>query len=523
VSVGGGGSAGARRGRVVLVGAGPGDPDLITVRGAEVLRRADVVVYDSLVAHELLALARPDAERIDVGKRGHEDPTRAQQEIQALLVARARAGHLVVRLKGGDPFVYGRGGEEASACRAARIPFEVVPGVTSALSGPAFAGIPITDRRHGASFAVVTGHRDAARPWTSIRWDRLATAVDTLVVLMGMRNLDKIAAALIAEGRAADTPVAVVMEAATARQRVVVAPLAEIAERARSAGLAAPAVVVVGDVVRLRDELAWFDTAPLFGRRVLVTRPAEQAGELAALLRAAGAEPVRVPMIRVVATQDGAGVAAALGALADYDALLFTSANAVRAFASALAAAGYAPAAAPRALCVGPATAQAAREAGFADVEAPSPRADAESLLAALRTRAPAGARFLFVRGVQARTVLPDGLRAAGACVDEAVVYRTEPAALDEAGLRAALVRGELDALTFASASAARRFAALLDEPARRAAAAAVVAAIGGTTAAALREAGLPPSVEAAQADMPSLVDALAEAFAGPARRGGPG
>lgn len=509
------------RGRVVLLGAGPGDPDLITVRGAALLRRADVVVYDSLVDRELLALAPPGAERIAVGKRGHEDPARLQEEIHVLLVTHARAGRLVVRLKGGDPFVYGRGGEEASACRRAGVPFEVVPGVTSALAGPAFAGIPVTDRRHGASFAVVTGHRDAARPWTSIRWDRLATAVDTLVVLMGMRNLEKIAATLIAEGRAAATPAAVVMEAATPRQRVLVAPLGEIAARAREAGLAAPAVVVVGDVVRLRDELAWFETAPLFGRRVLVTRPAEQAGELASLLRAAGAEPVLVPMTAVVATPEGPGVADALAALDDHGELLFTSANAVRAFAARLADAGRAPAQAPPALCVGPATAEAARRAGFRDVEVPAARADAESLLAALRARGPlAGARLLFVRGAAARDVLPRGLRGAGARVDEAIVYRTEPAAVDAPALRAALVQGALDALAFASPSAVRRFAALLDEPARRAAAACVVAAIGGTTAAALREAGLPPDAEAEHAGMPALVEALAGGFARRARGG---
>lgn len=511
------------RGRVVLVGAGPGDPDLITVRGAELLRRADVVVYDSLVDRELLELVRPDAERIAAGKRGHDDSRRAQQEIEELLVARAREGRLVVRLKGGDPFVYGRGGEEASACRRAGVAFEVVPGVTSALAAPAFAGIPVTDRRHGASFAVVTGHRDATRPWTSIAWDRLATAVDTLVVLMGMRNLDKVAATLVAEGRAADTPTAVVMAAATPRQRVLVAPLGEIAARAREAGLVAPAVVVVGDVVRLRDELAWFDAAPLFGRRVLVTRPAEQAGELVSRLRAAGAEPVLVPMIAIAPTPDGPGVAEAVAALDEARALLFTSANAVRVFAARLAAAGRAPADAPPALCVGPATAEAARQAGFRGVETPSAQGDAEGMLAALRARGPlAGARFVFVRGEAAREVLPRGLAESGARVDQAVVYRTEPAPVDAAALRAALVAGRLDALTFTSPSAARRFVELLDEPARRAAAASVVAAIGATTAAALREAGLPPTVAAEQATMPALVEALADAFPHPAPGGDP-
>lgn len=499
------------RGRVVLLGAGPGDPDLITVRGAEALRSADVVVYDSLVARELLALAPPGAELVDVGKRGHEDPTRAQQEIQTLLVARARAGLRVVRLKGGDPFVYGRGGEEASACRAAGVPFEVIPGVTAALAGPAFAGIPITDRRHSASFAVVTGHRDASRPWTSIQWDALASSVDTLVVLMGMRNLEKIAGTLMAAGRAPETPAAVVMEAATPRQRVVVAPLREIAQRTREAGLASPAVVVVGDVVRLRESLAWFDTAPLFGRRVLVTRPLEQADELVGLLRAAGAEPVCVPMIRIVPEPEAPGLDAALAGLAGYDALLFTSANAVRAFAARLAAAGRVAGEAPPAICVGPATAAAARHAGFGEIETPAASADAEGLVAALRARAP-GRRFLFMRGASARDVLPAGLRAAGAQVDEVTVYRTEPAEVDAPALRAALVQGALDALTFTSPSAARRFAALLDEPARRATSRLAIAAIGGTTAAALRALGLPPSAEAERAGMRELVEALAAA-----------
>jgi len=506
----------ARGGRVILVGAGPGDPDLITVRGADALSRADVVVHDSLAAPELLELASPHAERIDVGKRGHDDPTRAQGEISELLVARAQAGKLVVRLKGGDPFVYGRGGEEASACRRAGIPFEVVPGVTAALAVPAFAGIPITDRRHAASFAVVTGHRDATRPWTSIRWDRLATGADTLVVVMGMRNLEKIAATLIAEGRAADTPAAVVMEGATPRQRVVEAPLGELAARAREAGLVAPAVVVVGDVVRLRAELAWYDRGPLFGRRVLVTRPLEQADRLCAALREAGAEPVRIPMVRVAPAPDGAALGAALAELERVDALLFTSQNAVRFLAERLAAAGRPPGAlAARVFCVGPATASAARAAGFGAPELPASRFDAEGLLELVRgALPPAGRRFLFVRGEAARDALPRGLRDAGARVDEAVVYRTLPTEVDTAALRAALVRGELAALTFASPSAARAFASCLDEAARRAARHAVVAALGERTAAALRDVGLAPDVVADRAGARELVAALAHRFA---------
>jgi uroporphyrinogen III methyltransferase/synthase len=432
----------------------------------------------------------------------------------------------VVRLKGGDPFVYGRGGEEASACRRAGIEFEVVPGVTSALAAPAYAGIPVTDRRHAASFAVVTGHRDASRPWTSIRWERLATAVDTLVVLMGMRNLEKIAETLIAAGRPPATPAAVVMDAATARQRVVVGPLGEIAARARAEGLGAPAVVVVGDVVRLREQIAWFDARPLFGRRVLVTRAAEQSEPLARALREAGAEPVCVPMIRITAEADDAAAPPAVAELDVYDAVLFTSANATRAFAGRLAASGRVPQALrARVVCVGPATAEAARRAGFANAEVAGARHDAEGMLASLRASGSlAGRRFLFVRGARARDVLPRGLREAGARVDETVVYRTLPAEVDEAALRAALVRGELHALTFTSASAARRFAACLDGAALRAARGLVVAAIGETTAAALREAGLVPDVVPSESGVRALADALSERFAArgePDSRGG--
>jgi uroporphyrinogen III methyltransferase/synthase len=500
---------------VVLVGAGPGDPDLITLRGVDALRRADVVVYDSLVARELLDFAPANAERIDVGKRSHEAVTDSQDEIYALLVARARAGRMVVRLKGGDPFVFGRGGEEASACSAAGVAFEIVPGVTAALAAPAFAGIPVTDRRHAASFAVVTGHRDPGRPWTSIRWDRIATGADTLVVLMGMKNLEKIAAALIDHGRAPETPAAVVMEGGTPRQRVVTAPLAELPQRVREAGLAAPAVIVVGDVVRLRDEIGWWEHAPLFARRVLVTRPAEQSGEWMAAIRAAGGAPISIPMIatRGVAAP---GFDAVVAALPAYDAVVFTSANAVRHLAERLVAAGREPQALrARTLCVGAATAAAALRAGFAAPEVPTTRADAEGLLASLReSGALAGQRVLVPHGSLSRDRLVEGLRELGARVDPMLVYETVPAEVDVAGLRAALVAGDFDALCFASPSAAKHFAARLDAPALAAARRAAIAAIGDTTAAALRDLDLVPGAVAAGPGTAALIDALAQSLA---------
>ena len=269
------------RGRLILVGAGPGDPDLITVRGAGALARADVVLYDELASDELLSLAPDHALLINVGKRGHDAPTRSQEDIQRLAIEHAREGKTVVRLKGGDPFVFGRGGEEASASIEAGIPWEVVPGISSSLAAPAYAGIPVTDRRHSASFAVVTGHNDPTRVSRDTRWGELGTAVDTLIILMGMRNMPNIVKELVEGGRAADTPAAAVMQGTLPEQRVVVSTLEGLCDAVAEAGLGAPASIVIGDVVRLRAELGWWESTPLFGLRVLVTRAPHQAAELA--------------------------------------------------------------------------------------------------------------------------------------------------------------------------------------------------------------------------------------------------
>jgi len=517
----GAGAPGGRSGRVVLVGAGPGDPDLITLRGAAALRQADAVVYDALAAPELLELAPEHALRIDVGKRGHDLPTRAQDEINALLVRLAREGRRVVRLKGGDPFVFGRGGEEASACAAAGVPFEVVPGISSVVGALAYAGIPVTDRRHGASFAVVTGHKDPTAVARETRWEALAHAADTLVIVMGMRNLEAIAQRLVAGGLDPGTPAAVVMDGALPTQRVVEAPIGELAARAREAGLGAPAVVVVGDVVRLRRELAWFERSPLFGMRVLVSRAEEQAPELAAALRAAGARPEVVPLIRIEPPADFAAADAALESLDAYAAILFTSANAVRALAARAGVRGRALAGfAGRVLCVGPRTAEAARAAGFA-VPGVAERRDAYGLADLVQASGPvAGLRFLLPRAEAGSDVLAERLRAAGARADVVAVYRTVTAPVDAAALRARLAAGELDALTFTSPSTVRAFAELLDAPARGALERCLVAAIGPVTAEALRRRGIEPDAVPAGPGADELVAALA--CAARRRSGGP-
>ena len=499
-------------GRVTLVGAGPGDPGLLTLRGADALRSADAVVYDALASTELLALAPAHAERIDVGKRGHDAPTRSQGDINALLLRLAREGKTVVRLKGGDPFVFGRGGEECSALAAAGIPFEVVPGVSSVIGALAYAGIPITDRRHSASFAVVTGHKDPSRVSEETRWRELATAADTLVILMGMRNLEHIVQRIVEGGRSPTTPAAAVMEGTLPGQRVVEAPLAELPRRVSEAGLGAPAVVVVGEVATLRETLAWYEKRPLFGRRVLVTRAEDQADEMVAALRAAGAEAIVTPMIRIAPPASFAETDAALARLPDYDVLLLTSVNAIRRLAARAEEQGVSLGDLDaRVLCVGPKTAEATLAQGLPVHALPGERFDAEGLLELIaRELEPRDKRILFPRAERARAVLLDGLRAAGAEVDAVSVYRTVPADADAAALRARLVSGEIDVLTFTSPSTVHNFCALLDPNARAAAESAVIAAIGPVTAKALRKEGLEPSVVPERASAPDLVAALA-------------
>jgi len=505
----------AGRAKVVLVGAGPGDPDLITLRGAEALRGADVVVYDALADPRLLDLAPAHAERIDVGKRGHEHPTRTQEDVNALLVDRARRGRCVVRLKGGDPFVFGRGGEEASACRAAGIPFEVVPGITAALAAPALAGIPVTDRRHAASFGVVTGHKDPTRPAQTLRWDALAAAVDTLVILMGMANLEGIVRELLAV-RPPDTPSAAVMWAGTRRQRVVEAPLAELPARVRQAGVGNPATLVVGDVVALRRELAFWEELPLAGRRVLVTRGEDQAGPLIEALEAQGAEAVHLPMLRFVAPRDAGELDACLARLGEYDALLLTSANAARFLARAAAAREVRlDALRGVVLCVGPATAAAARAAGLRVDRTASGRRDGRALLAEVeRHLALAGKRLLLPRSQIAREGLLEALREAGARVDAPIAYETlppDPASPEAEVLRARVGRGDLDVATFTSPSAVRHCLALVGDEGRAALARCTLAAIGATTAGALRAAGLEPDVVPDRPGVAELVAALVD------------
>jgi uroporphyrinogen III methyltransferase/synthase len=483
---------------VYLVGAGPGDPELITVRGAAALARADVVVYDRLATPTLLDLAPRDAELISAAKApGAVELT--QDEINAVLVDRGRAGSTVVRLKGGDPFVFGRGGEEAEALAAAGVPFEVVPGITSAIGAASYAGIPVTHRGVSTHFTVVTGHEDPAKGRTDVEWEALARAGGTLVILMGAGNISEIARRLIAGGRDASTPVAAVRNGTRADQRTVRATLATIAD----AGVRAPSAIVVGEVAALN--LAWFENRPLFGRSVVVTRAREQTSELRARLELLGAEVIELPAIAIER------VAVTLPELTNYDWLVFTSANGVDAFfEQGLASAGLDARAfaGVRVAVIGPGTERALTARGVIADLVPD-RVVAEALLDGFPKPDRPQARVLIARAEKARDVLPDGLSEVGYTVDILPVYRTVRAEPDAAAVTR--VRdGQVDAITFTSSSTVTNLCDLLGavpdpQP--------IVVSIGPVTSETARGRGLTVHAEADPHTIDGLVDALVSAL----------
>jgi uroporphyrinogen III methyltransferase / synthase len=497
---------------VYLVGAGPGDPGLLTVRARELLDSCDAVVYDALANPDLLARregdSRPAPELHFVGKRGGDGRSSRQEDINDLLVRLGREGKRTVRLKGGDPLVFGRGSEEAQALAAAGVPFEIVPGVTAGIAAPAYAGIPVTHRGLATSVTFVTGHEDPAKDETQTDWAALARAGGTIVLYMGVKRLPEIAAALAAGGLPADTPAAAVQWGTYAKQRTVLATLATLAERAEAARLGAPVIVVIGRAVQLREEIAWFDTRPLFGRRVVVTRAAAQAGALSERLRALGADVLEMPATRVEPL-DPAPLAAALARLGEYDWMAFTSQNAVRLVWEALRAAGLdaRALAGVRVCAVGSATGEALLARGIA-VDVVPIRFVAEGVLEALAGRTDVqGARVLYATAEGARDVLPAGLRALGAVVDVVPVYRSAPDGAGAEQLRQALADGAVDLVTFTSASTVHGYVqAVGAELARRAPA----ASIGPVTSEAARAAGITVAVEAAESTIPGLVAAVA-------------
>jgi uroporphyrinogen III methyltransferase / synthase len=480
-------------GIVSLVGAGPGDPGLMTRRSLELIAAADVILYDRLVPLGALEGARPDAELRYVGKEPGA-PAVEQEEINRQLVELGRSGRRVVRLKGGDPFVFGRGGEEAEALAEAGVPFEVVPGVTAGVAAPAYAGIPVTHRDAASAVAFVTGHEDPGKDGSALDWEALARFPGTLAFYMGLGNLAAISERLVGAGRDGSEAAAVVARGSLPGQQVVSGTLADIAERAADAGLRAPAITVVGPVAQLRETLAWLERRPLHGHVVAVTRARAQASDLSARLRGLGAEVVETPAIRIEPR------AVELPDPGAYSLVCFTSPNGVRIFFERLD--GDARSlGGTKVAAIGPGTAEALRDHGIGADVVPE-RFVAEGLLDALRGEDLTGRRVLVARAAEARDVLPEGLRERGAEVDVVALYATVAEPLTEAQ-REALSHATY--VTFTSSSTVR----FLLEGGGAVAEGTRVVSIGPVTSEALRDHGIEPDVEAERHDIDGLVDAL--------------
>jgi uroporphyrinogen III methyltransferase / synthase len=492
---------------VYLVGAGPGDPGLLTARALELIAAAEVIIYDRLIPQEALSRAQPGAELIYVGKEGG-GPSRPQEQIESLLVEHGTAGRLVVRLKGGDPFVFGRGGEEAEVLRTAGVEFEVVPGVTAGVAAPAYAGIPVTHRELASAVAFITGHEDPEKPESALDWEALAAFPGTLVVYMGVRQLARITERLRAAGRDGAEPAAVIERGTFSDQRVVSGTLSTIASEAAAAGVRAPAIAVIGPVATLRERLQWAELRPLAGITVAVTRAREQASELATTLQALGAVVVEAPAIRI------APIAGPAPDLTGYDLVVLTSPNGVRLLFDRLRDAGRdaRALAGARVAAIGPGTSAALAQHGVIADVVPE-RFVAEGLVDAL-SEVPVR-RALIARAAVARDLLPDALRKRGVDVDVLSLYETLAEPLSEAQVRGV---ARADYLTFTSSSTVRFFyeaaGARIDAKAR-------IVSIGPITSEALRERGLEPAVEATRHDIEGLVDALVRDATG--RRGARG
>lgn len=505
------------KGKVYLVGAGPGDVGLLTLKGKDCLAEADVVVYDRLINPELLHFTREGCKKIYVGKAPGQHAL-SQEEINNLLIRLAREGKKVVRLKGGDPFLFGRGGEEALALKKAGIPFEVVPGVTSALAVPAYAGIPVTHRGVASTVTIVTGNEDPIKEGARINWRELAHSADTLIFLMGVGNLSHIVGQLLLHGRSPSTPCALIRWGSRAEQETLVGTLLDIEAKAQAASFRNPAVIIVGEVVRLREKLAWWDNKPLAGRRILITRPWPQGKGMAKRLSELGAEVVQFPAIKISPPADLEAFDRIVREASGFDWIVFTSVNGVEWFWRRLKAQGLdvRSLARVKVAAIGPATSKALAERGIlVDYQPAEYIAEAVALGLGPRVK---GKKVLLPRADIARPVLAEELRQWGAEVVEVAAYKTEKADGDAYKLQEWLSQGKIDAVTFTSASTVRSFLEILGSKARKLLEQTAVACIGPVTGRAAREAGLKVAVEAKEYTEEGLIQALLEYFAGRAK-----
>ena len=500
------------QGKVYLVGAGPGDPGLITIKGLQCLRDAQVVVYDRLVGRRLLEEASTDAEMVNVGKARGDHQMR-QEEINQLLVEKALDGKRVVRLKGGDPFIFGRGGEEADTLAEAGVSFEVVPGITSAIAAAAYAGIPLTHRKVSSYVTIVSGSEDPTKVESNIDWERLSSGAGTLVVLMGWETLPGIVDTLKKHGLDPTTPVALIQWGTEPYQRTVIGSLDDILERGQKASLTPPVVAVFGQVVRLRERIHWFDDKPLFGKRVLVPRTRDQASALSQLLMDNGAEPLEIPTIEIKPVEENSRLDSSLTSMSYYDWVVFSSANGVR---EAFKRLDYLQLDArafwgTRVCAIGSATAEALRERGIiADFR---PRESvSESIVAGLIEKGVNGSSILLLRAEAGRDVLSKGLSEAGALVDDVAVYRTVMPEESREMVQSLAAEGRIDAVAFTSSSTVTNLLTLLGGDATSLGGM-TLACIGPITAETARNAGLNVNVVATESTVPGLVDALVEYF----------
>jgi uroporphyrinogen III methyltransferase/synthase len=500
-----------KQGKVYIIGAGPGDPGLITVKGLRCLKEADVVIYDHLVSEEIIRQAKESARLIYAGKKGGAH-TLPQEEINRRLVEEAKQGNIVARVKGGDPFIFGRGGEEAETLAHVDIPFEVIPGVSSAVAVPAYAGIPLTHRGYTSTLAFVTGHEDPTKEESEIDWETLA-GIGTLVFLMGVKNLRQITANLMGHGKHADTPAALIRWGTTEDQETLTGTLSDIARNAEERKFSPPAILVVGDVVTLRENLNWFETKPLFGKGIVITRPEAQAEEFAVLLHAQGARVIHFPTIKLVPPEDYHNLDQAIGRLSHYQWIIFTSANGVSFFLNRLTELGrdIRDLKDIRICTIGPATAATIEKLGIR-VDLVPEEFISEGVVKAFQKFNIKDSRILLPRAEKARDVIPEGLTELGAKVDIVTAYRTVNSGRKKSDMETLINEGKADIITFTSPSTVTNFIEIMGReyiiPSH-----VKIACIGPVTAAAVKKAGLNVDIIQERYTIPGLVETLVEYF----------
>ncbi len=504
------------KGKVYLIGAGPGDPGLLTIKAMECIEKADVVVYDYLAAPSLLKYAKDDAQIIYVGKKGG-DHTMTQDKINELLAEKGSSGLVVARLKGGDPFIFGRGGEEAEVLIEREIPFEVVPGVTSAIAAPAYAGIPLTHRDYTSSVSLITGHEDPRKEKSSIKWKSFVESGSTLVFLMGVKNLPRIRQKLLENGKSPKTPVALVRWGTTTRQESVAGTLENIVEKVQKLGLKPPAIIVVGDVVSLKEKMEWFESKPLFGKNIVVTRARAQASDLIKKLASLGGNCIEIPTIKVVPPQDNTMLVKAINKLDEYDWIIFTSVNGVKFFFETLFKEGKDVRSLGhlKAACIGPVTKEELMKFGIvSDVLPKTYRA--ESVIEAFSNLEIENKKILLPRAKEARTILPEQLEKMGAKVSEVTSYVTQAVDDEKDQLIELLENKKVDMVTFTSSSTVKNFKSLLPkDKVQDFLSDVIMASIGPITSETAASEGITTQIEAKTYTIDGLVQSIVDHFKG--------